>query len=191
MYASKITKEEINNLETRRFTGDIHLIDTRGKFRVAYRELADQPLLGFDTESKPSFRKGQVHDISLIQFANNTDAWLIRLNKIGLPDELKSLLERKDLLKIGAGLNDDFNRIRNLDSIEPDGFLDLQKFVEKFEIESKSLKKLTAIILGFKISKSQQLSNWEAEEFTEAQKLYAATDAWVCYEMYRVLSKKG
>ena len=191
MFASKITKEEINNLETRHFTGDIHLIDTRSKFRDACREIAEQPLLGFDTESKPSFRKGPVHDISLIQFANATDAWLIRLNKIGLPDELKSILERKDLLKIGAGLNDDFNRIRNLDSIEPDGFLDLQKFVEKFEIESKSLKKLTAIILGFKISKSQQLSNWEAEEFTEAQKLYAATDAWVCYEMYRVLSKRG
>lgn len=191
MFASKITKEEINNLESKHFTGDIHLIDTRSKFRSAYRELIDQQLLGFDTESKPSFRKGQVHEISLIQFANASDAWLIRLNKIGLPDELKILLESKAILKIGVGLNDDFNRIRHLDSIEPDGFLDLQKFVERFDIESKSLKKLTAIILGFKISKSQQLSNWEADEFTEAQKLYAATDAWVCYEMYTKLAKRG
>ncbi len=149
------------------------------------KEIRVHPVIGFDTETKPSFKKGRVNKIALIQLSNREEAWLFRINKIGFPGELKELLEDEKVLKIGAGLNDDMQRIRKLDGrINPGGFLDLQKYVEAFNIESKSLKKMVAIVLGFKISKSQQMSNWEAEELSEMQQVYAATDAWACLEVY-------
>jgi ribonuclease D len=188
MYAHKITREEINELDTRKFEGRIHVIDTKSKLRDALQEINKRSMLGFDTESRPSFKKGLIHEVSLFQFADSFDAWLIRVNRVGLSTGLKEVLQNGDLIKIGAGLNDDMKRIRELDSINPDGFIDLQRFVENYDIESKSLKKMTAIILGFKISKSQQLSNWNADEYSDAQKVYAATDAWVCHEMYRKLT---
>ncbi|HDR68060.1 MAG TPA: 3'-5' exonuclease domain-containing protein 2 [Bacteroidaceae bacterium] len=189
MFASNITREEINELTERRFEGRIHLIDTLEKFDSDFPLLNKQSILGFDTETRPSFRKGDVHDISLIQLAAGNEAWLMRINRIGIPGRLKALMEDNNVLKVGAGLKDDFRKIQHLDTIRPAGFIDLQKYVEAFDIESKSLKKITAIVLGFKISKSQQLSNWDADVLTEYQKLYAATDAWVCYKIYRRLIK--
>lgn len=187
MFVSEISKEEINLLTIRHFGGKIHLIDTKEKFDAAFPQIMQHHVLGFDTETRPSFKKGKIYDISLIQLSSADEAWLIRINKIGIPNRLRMLMENKQILKIGAGLNDDFNKIRDFGSLVPGGFIDLQKFVEKFDIESKSLKKLTAIILGFKISKSQQLSNWDADVLSEPQKLYASTDAWVCYEIYMEL----
>ncbi|MBN1133221.1 MAG: 3'-5' exonuclease domain-containing protein 2 [Bacteroidales bacterium] len=189
MFLQKISREEIDRLEIRSFDGRVHLIDSPGKFQRAYPSIKAESILGFDTETRPSFRKGTVHDISLIQLASASEAWLLRINRIGIPPELKNLFEDAGIMKVGVGLKDDLRKIKNLDTIVPAGFLDLQKFVEQFEIESRSLKKITAIILGFKISKSQQLSNWNADELTEAQKLYAATDAWVCYLIYKKLTK--
>ena len=187
MFVSEISREEINRLDIGKFGGRIHLIDTIEKFDEAFPQINQQEVLGFDTETRPSFKKGRVYNISLIQLSSADEAWLIRINRIGIPNRLKMLLENRQILKIGAGLNDDFNKIRDMGSLDPGGFVDLQKFVENFDIESKSLKKLTAIILGFKISKSQQLSNWDADVLTEPQKLYASTDAWVCYEIYMEL----
>ena len=187
MFQKEITKEEINQLRVRQFEGEIRLVEDSSSFRDAMEELRNYSVLGFDTVTKPSFRKGVNHKISLIQVSNTNVAWLFRVNKLGFPPALKQFLENEQYLKVGAGLHDDMRRLRQISRFEPGGFLDLQKYVEAFNIESKSLKKMVAIVLGYKISKSQQMSNWEADELTEQQQKYAATDALVFLEIYHKL----
>ncbi len=187
MFRSEIDIEEINKLEVRQFEGEVKVIADRSAFYGAMQEIRKYDTLGFDTETKPAYKKGVNNKVALIQVASNDMAWLFRINKIGIPDMLKSFLEDESLLKIGAGLDDDMQRLRKLVQFTPGGFIDLQKYVEAFNIESKSLKKMVAIILRYKISKSQQLSNWESDSLNDQQLRYAATDAWVCLEMYHTL----
>ncbi len=187
MFLSEIAKEEINKLKVRQFEGRISVVENRKDFDKAMSEIGKYKLLGFDTETKPAFKKGVKHKVALIQISNSHEAWLFRSNRIGFPSELIELFENEDILKVGLGLNDDMRGLREMKGFKPAGFLDLQKYVEAFKIESKSLKKIVAIVLGYKISKSQQMSNWESPELTEMQQRYAATDAWVCLEVYHEL----
>ena len=187
MFRTEIAKEDINQLEVRQFEGEVRVVSDNKTFREAMLEIGKYDVLGFDTETKPSFKKGVNNRIALIQISNRRVAWLFRVNILGIPQELKLLFEDDSVLKIGAGLHDDMRRIRQMVSFVPGGFLDLQKYVEAFNIESKSLKKMVAIVLGYKISKSQQMSNWEADSLTDQQVKYAATDAWVCLEIYNKL----
>jgi ribonuclease D len=187
MFRSEIEKEEINQLEVRQFEGEIRVVSDRSSCYDAIQEIQKYDVLGFDTETKPVYKKGGNNRIALIQVSNSDVAWLFRVNRIGIPDELRSFLENESQLKIGAGLLDDMRKLRQMVRLTPGGFLDLQKYVEAFNIESKSLKKMVAIVLGYKISKSQQLSNWESDSLTDQQIRYAATDAWVCLEIYNAL----
>lgn len=187
MFLKEIDKDEINKLEVRQFEGEIRIVDDDKSFKKAMKELKKYSVLGFDTETKPTFKKGVNHKIALIQISNSEVAWLFRVNKIGIPPALHAFLEDTSVLKIGAGLLDDMRRLRQITNFSAGGFLDLQKYVEAFKIESKGLKKMVAIVLGYKISKSQQMSNWEADILTTPQQRYAATDAWVCLEIYKRL----
>ncbi|HKK62733.1 MAG TPA: 3'-5' exonuclease [Bacteroidales bacterium] len=187
MFRHVIDKDEINKLKVRHFEGEIKVVDSMDAIHEAMKEIRKFHALGFDTETKPVFKKGKKHNISLIQISNHEVAWLFRVNITGIPDALKRLLEDEAYLKIGVSLHDDMLRLRRLIDFSPNGFLDLQKYTEAFQIESKSLKKLVAIVLGFKISKSQQMSNWEADVLTEQQQRYAATDAWVSLKIYEKL----
>ena len=114
-------------------------------------------------------------------------AWLVRVSKLGYPKHLVDLMSSGEVIKVGSGLKDDLRRMRSDFHFKPGGFLDLQNYVEAFQIGEKGLKKLSAIILGRRISKSQQVSNWDADNLTEAQLRYAATDAWICLEIYNEL----
>ncbi len=189
MFLNEIGKEEINKLDVHQFEGKINVVDNKNDFDRAMSELSKYDVLGFDTETKPVFKKGVKHKIALIQISNTHQSWLFRINMIGFPGQLKALLEDESIMKIGAGLPDDMRKMRELGELYPAGFLDLQKYVEAFNIESKSLKKIVAIVMGYKISKSQQMSNWESPELSEMQQRYAATDAWVCLEVYHKLRK--
>lgn len=187
MFQKEISKEEVAELDLIEFGGPIHLIDSLEDFENAIDEISTYPLLGFDTETKPSFKKGKIYPTSLIQLATRDQSWIIRVNRIGYPKKLLELLSSEDLLKIGSGLNDDIRRLRADYHFEPAGFLDLQHYVEAFQIEVKGLKKMSSIVLGRRISKSQQVSNWDADLLTKAQLRYAATDAWICLEIYNAL----
>lgn len=187
MFLNEIEKEEINKLDVHQFEGKINVVESMSEFDRAMSEINKYQVLGFDTETKPAFKKGVKHQMALIQISNSHDAWLIRTNKIGFPKELLEFLEDENILKVGVGLNDDMRRMREVSKFKPAGFLDLQKYVEAFNIESKSLKKIVAIVMGYKISKSQQMSNWESTDLSEMQQRYAATDAWVCLEVYNKL----
>lgn len=191
MYKIKITPEELEKLELVSFPGQIQVIDEIGKdYYKAISYLKRQKVIGFDTETRPSFGPDQPHyGTSLLQLSGSTKAFLFRIKKIGIPKELRSILASSRIEKIGAAVNDDIRGLKKNVGFTPKGFVDLQQIVWEYGIKDKSVKKMSAIILGIRISKTQQLSNWEAEELSEAQQRYAATDAWVCREMYLKLMK--
>lgn len=149
--------------------------------------LLTMPVLGVDTETRPSFRKGHVNKVALLQVATEDSCFLFRLNRIGLAGSVVRLLEDDRILKVGLSLSDDFSSLHKRGEFEPRAFLELQNYVRDFGIADMSLQKLYANVFGQKISKGQRLSNWEADVLTEGQKLYAATDAWACVRLYREL----
>lgn len=187
MYQSEMTKEEVAGLELIQYEGPICMIDSIGSFEREIDQIATHSILGFDTETRPSFKKGKVYPTSMIQLASFDQAWLVRVNRIGYPKQLQDLLSSGHTIKVGSGLNDDLRKLRSDFQFEPNGFLDLQRYVEAFHIQEKGLKKLSGIVLGRRISKSQQVSNWDADDLTEAQLRYAATDAWICLKIYHSL----
>lgn len=186
MYIETITPKDIEKLEFASFTGDIYVIDSVGaEFNRAVNYLRAQKIIGFDTETRPCFSPDQPrYDVSLLQLSGPGKAFLFRLNKIGMHRRLCALLSNDRIVKVGAAIHDDIRGLQKLRDFKPAGFVDLQKIVWEWGIRDKSVKKMAAIILGIRISKTQQLSNWEADKLSESQCRYAATDAWVCREMY-------
>ena len=190
MYRISISPEEIEKLEPASFPGKIKVVDSLGlEFLKAVRYLKRQKVLGFDTESRPCFSPGQPHyGVSLLQLSGQDKAYLFRIKLIGdIPKQLRAILSDENIIKVGAAVNDDVRGLEKHHDFQPKAFVDLQKMVWEYGIKDKSVKKMAAIILGIRISKTQQLSNWEAETLSDAQCAYAATDAWVCREMYMKL----
>ena len=186
-YNAHIEKNEIGTMPTIAFDGRIITIDTPQAVDQAMIALSKESHVGIDTETRPSFRKGVQHNVSLIQLSTADTCFLIRLNRTGMPDSLIAFLENKQIAKIGLSLHDDYQGLCKRRKFKAGSFIDLQKEVGNFGIEEKSLQKIFAIIFGQRISKSQQLSNWENDVLTDKQKLYAATDAWACLKIYNEL----
>jgi ribonuclease D len=184
-----ITKEQINELPPETFKGKIYVVDSAHNVDRAVNRLLRASLLGFDTETKPSFQKGQTNKVALMQLATEDECFLFRLNKIGYPDALDDIICNPAIKKIGLSLRDDFAAIRKRSDKAPVNFIDLQQFVHKFGIDDNSLQKIYALVFGKKITKNQRLSNWEAEQLTPAQQMYAAIDAWACIRIYKHLIK--
>ncbi len=184
MYKTKLDKEELKKYSIKYFKGEIIVVDEYEQVFSAVDYLSSQKILGFDTETRPSFKKGRKNKVALLQLATADKVFLFRINKIGLPNEIADLLSSKSIIKTGAAIHDDIKALRQLNDFIPASFIDLQNRVKKFGIESFSLTKMSAIVLGFRISKSQQLSNWETKKLSNAQKTYAATDAWVGHEIF-------
>lgn len=187
-FRSSISKEEINALDVNAYNGRITLVEEERHINECIKEIRKYDTIGFDTESRPSFKKNSNHHVSLIQLATPKDVFLFRINKTGFNGELIKLFEDSSITKVGVSIHDDISRLKALSDFSPQNFLELQNLTDEYGIESNSLRKLAAIILGFRISKSQQLSNWEADKLTENQLIYAATDAWVSLEIYNKLT---
>ena len=191
MYIESITPELLDKLEYASFPGKIFVIDSVGaEFNRAIAYLRSQKVIGFDTETRPCFGPNQPrYGVALLQLSGPEKAYLFRIKNIGMHRRLCNILADKRIIKVGAAIHDDIRGLQKLREFEPNAFVDLQKIVWEYGIKDKSVKKMTAIILGFRISKTQQLSNWEAEMLSDSQCKYAATDAWVCREMYLKLMK--
>jgi ribonuclease D len=187
-FQETITAEEIQEYDLSWFKGEIVIVDDLKTFDRVMPVIRHEKLLGFDTETRPSFKKGQKNKVSLIQISTDRLACLFRINRIGIPPQLAALLGDPKVIKAGVAIHDDIKVLKKVRKFEPAGFVDLQKFVKDFGIQSSGLKKLTAIVLGFRISKRQQVTDWEAEVLSEPQQIYAATDAWVCREIYRKIT---
>ncbi|MDR1153598.1 MAG: 3'-5' exonuclease domain-containing protein 2 [Bacteroidales bacterium] len=191
MFVSEISNDELHALSLIRFEGKIHVIERPGAAETAVARLRSYPVLGFDTETRPSFTKGKVNHVALLQLSTASEAFLFRLCRMDVPKSLLALLSDPHILKIGAAIKNDIDVLRRSAKIQPCGFIDLQDMVQKFNIKNIGLAKMAGIVLGVRISKSQQLSNWENDILTEAQQRYAATDAWMCYLIYEKLNRSS
>jgi len=186
-FKESITNEELNLLPLGAFEGEIVVVDSAESMAAACDYLEKCALLGFDTETRPSFAKGKINKMSLIQLASGSKAFLLRMNKTSLPERMLAILENENVTKVGASIRDDIKGIQKQFPFTPGGFTDIQSIVHEFGISDISVRKLSAIVLGIRISKAQRLSNWEAHSLTPAQQAYAATDAWACRQIYEKL----
>ena len=184
----KIDKAQIAELPVETFPGKIIVVDNAAEVPAAVDYLSRFPKIGFDTETKPAFQRGVIHKVALLQLSTEDTCFLFRLNKIGYPDLLDTIICNAGIQKIGLSLRDDFAAIRKRSEASPKNFVDLQTFVKQFDIEDLSLQKIYALLFGKKLSKNQRLSNWEASELTSAQQSYAAIDAWACLRIYNFLN---
>lgn len=185
MFAETIDNEEILKLPRTSYTGEIKVISKEEELNIWLPILLKSKIIGFDTETKPSFKKGHSNKLALLQLATDDIALIIRVIPTGLPKPLLKVLQDKNIVKVGAAIHDDIKSLQKIKIFKPQGFIDLQNFAVEKGIENKSVRKLAAIVLNVRVSKSQQLSNWESEELTEAQLQYAAIDAWICGEIYK------
>ena len=186
---NKYDKQRIQELPRVLFEGRIIVVFTEREANRAVDYLMKQKLLGFDTETRPSFKKGQMFQVALLQVATPDTCFLFRLNRIGLPDSIIRLLEDRTITKVGLSLQDDLRMLHARRPFETGTFVELQKEVKDIGIEDNSLQKIYANLFGEKIAKNQQLSNWEADVLTEAQQRYAATDAWACIQIHEEVSR--
>lgn len=184
-----IDKEVLNDLPKAAFTGQIHIVQTPWEAEKAVTYLKKCSLLGIDSETRPSFTKGQSHKVALLQISSEEHCFLFRLNLTGLTLPIITLLESPSVTKVGLSLRDDFMMLHKRAPFEQRSCVELQEYVRAFGIQDKSLQKIYGILFGEKISKSQRLSNWEADVLSEPQKQYAATDAYACLNIYNRLQE--
>ncbi|MEG2864783.1 MAG: 3'-5' exonuclease [Mucinivorans sp.] len=187
MFEATISNEQASALEVSGFAGEIVVVDDDASMARAEELLAGEKLLGIDTETRPAFQKGTSYPLALLQVSTPEVSLLFRVQKVKLTPRIIAILQDKNVLKIGAALRDDIKALQKTQPFTPAGFVDLQTIIHRWGIEEKSVRKMAAIVLGFKVSKAQRLSNWEAVRLTTAQQAYAATDAWVCLRIYQVL----
>lgn len=184
MFATTITNDQINELPVVHFTGRVIVVDSQQTMKEAEQVLSGATIIGFDTETRPAFQKGLSYKMSLLQLSTQDTAVLIRLQMVELSPTIIRILQSAAVLKIGAAIRDDIRGLQKVKRYKPAGFIDLQSIVGDWGIESLSVKKMAAIVLGIKVSKAQRLSNWDAQQLTPSQIDYAAVDAWVCREIF-------
>ena len=186
-FVASISNDEASLLPVARFEGTTIVIDREEQVAEACDYLRQCRLLGFDTETRPSFTPKVTNKVSLLQLFGGSRCYLFRLNRIGLPSAVAKLLADESIVKVGVAVRNDITGLAQLRHFTARGFVDLQNEVGRYGIENKSLRKVADIVLGHKISKAQRLSNWEANTLTLQQIVYAATDAWACIEIFNVL----
>ncbi len=184
-----ISNEQTAALPALTFGGKIVVVDSEDQIEAACRDLSSYPIIGFDTETRPSFKAGITYKVSLLQLSTPSCCYLFRLHKISFHPSIQALLESQEVIKIGADVAGDIRSLNQLMTIDAAGFYDLQNTIWEWGVGEKSLRKMSALILGKRISKAQRLSNWEATNLTPQQQTYAATDAWACVEIYNKLQK--
>ncbi len=185
----KMEKDEINALPIWAYSGKTIVLSTPRDAQTAATELLQQRILGFDTETRPSFRKGQKHNPALLQLATDTAVYLFQLKKTGLPDELLAVLENEQIYKAGVAISYDIQELQNIAPFTAKGFIDLGKLSHKLHLKNHGLRTLAAALLGIRISKNARQSNWENETLLPKQITYAATDAWLSRELYLKMSR--
>ncbi|MEM9326262.1 MAG: 3'-5' exonuclease [Bacteroidota bacterium] len=191
MFPDRIDKDRILQLPLTKFDGEITLVDSLDDFVECMKICNRERYLGFDTEKKPTFQRGQYHHTALVQLSTLDRAFLIRLNVIGFLPALVRMMANPDILKVGISILDDIKALQKMHDFEPAGFVELNDVAADIGVKDSGVKKLAAIFLESRISKNQQTSNWENAELTEGQQRYAATDAWVCAKIYDTLLSKG
>lgn len=188
----EITKEEIDKLPLKRYEGELVVIDDAVLVDAAFEEIMIEKIVGVDTETKPTFQKGVLNKTSLIQIATSKKVFLFRIHKTGFSQNFIRLFESSSIVKIGIAIVQDFKELKGeYSSFEPTSVVDLNVWCKKIGFQNIGAKNLSAMVLGFRISKRQRVSNWELEELSDGQLYYAATDAWICREIYIKLKQSN
>lgn len=169
------------------FPGKIHLINTDEELQAILPDLASNEELGFDTETRPAFKKGESYPVALLQLATGNDAYVIRMKHVKNFEGIKSIFENPNIVKVGAAIRDDLKQLQKKFLFEPKGFIELQTIAKTKNLKNIGLKGMTEEVLGATITKGPKTTNWEAQELTEKQILYAATDAWIGLQLYQKL----
>ena len=190
-FVEHITREDLISLPLLAFEGKIHTLNTEEECNKAVKELRKFDVIGFDTEKKPTFNKGDYNHTGMIQFSTMKNAYLFRLNNIGYPSSLFDFMADPSILKLGISIDDDLKDLNRARKFKPKNFTDLNDVVRELGVKHKGVKKLAAVFLESRISKNQQVSNWENEILTPTQLKYAATDAWICLAIYEKISRQG
>lgn len=190
MFEKSIEKEDIKNLPLHKYDGPIEIIISPERAVEAITEIAEEKYIGIDTETRPSFKKGVSYPVCLMQISTAEKTYLFRLLKTGLPNNFIPLMENNNIIKIGIAIHDDLSDLKKIKAFTPKQVVDLNEYVQQFDFISIGAKKLAALVLGIQISKRQQTSNWEAEPLSQAQVEYAATDSWICREIYLKFQEK-
>ena len=183
-YKKSIAKEDINLLELDKYNGETILVNTDAELEKACTEIEKCTIIGIDTETKPSFKKGQMNTVALLQIATDKKAYIVRLKKVKMSQRLADIFANEAIKKIGIAIFDDLKDLKKIIPFTDKSVVDLNLLAPKLGFESIGAKKLSALVLGIRISKRQQVSNWELEKLSQAQIDYAATDAWICREIY-------
>lgn len=186
-----ITKAEINELPMRQYEGPIHLFHMPEEAEAAAQKLLQEKLLGFDTETRPAFRKGESYDPSLLQLATEHEVYLFQIQQCGLTPTLLQVLSDPNIVKAGVAIDRDVSELKAMTLFEPAGFVELATHAREAKIKNLGLRGLTAILFGFRISKKEQVSNWARKELSESQQTYAATDAWLGRKIYLAFQEVG
>jgi ribonuclease D len=181
---NRLSREYINELPIVRFEGEVVLVDEPQQAETVVRRLSGERCVGFDTESRPAFKKGESYPVSLVQLATHDTAFLFQLEKCGFPDTLAELLADGTIKKIGVGIKHDIEKLQELKKFTSAGFIDLSKIAKEKGIIQIGARSLTARYLGCRLVKSSQKTNWAKRHLTRKQQLYAAADAWICLEIY-------
>lgn len=187
---TRISNEELEQLPLRAYEGKVSVITDLSQLSKAFKEIKHHEYVGFDTETKPTFKRGEWHPVALMQIATEERVYLIRNLQTGINEEVLHFMEDEMKTKAGIALRDDLYELKKLRHFKPKGFLELGTLARNIGIEQQGLKSLAGLFLGFRISKSMRVSNWEAKELTDKQITYAATDAWVCLELFKKLQHK-
>lgn len=190
-FLTYVSKQSINDLPLVQFSGKIHLITKQNQVDAALDCLYKETVLGFDTETRPSFKKGQYFPVSLLQLATPEEVFLFRLNQIHLPAPLISLLANNKVVKLGIAVHDDIKALQKLENFIPANILEFSKITKELGISNSGLRSLAAILLKERVSKGARLTNWQNPTLTSSQQIYAATDAWICLKMYQRLLQEG
>lgn len=185
-----IPKDVLSQLPAEHYDGPITVVDKKEDVAKAVDSLCKSKIIGFDTETKPSFKKGQSNTLSPIQLCTRKECFLFRVNMTGVTPELINLLQDAGKIKVGLSLHDDFHNLAKICDLKPEGFIDLQQYVKRVGIIDNSLTRIYGIVFGRRISKGQRLTNWEAPELTQPQQAYAALDAMACVRVYDAISKR-
>lgn len=184
-FHQRMTREEINDCPIRKYEGPVHVIRSKSDMADAVHELEKETILGFDTETRPAFRKGQSFPPSILQLASEDSVFIFQLRRLRFPEPLRKILADPAIIKSGVSLDYDVQELKKLTNFQPAGFIDLGKLAKKIGIKNHGLRGLAAVMLGFRISKGAQVSNWSQDSLTRSQIRYAATDAWVGRILYQ------
>lgn len=188
-FTRRMDKEEINACPMAQWSGPVSVVRTGAELAAAMAKLAGQTLLGFDTETRPAYKVGESYLPSLLQLASETEVFIFQLKPLGLAEPLCELLADPTIVKTGVSLDYDIRELKKLAPFQAGGFVDLGNLAKKRDIKNHGLRGLAAVLLGFRISKGAQTSNWAADILAPHQVLYAATDAWVGRQLYLALEQ--